>query len=231
MPKPEKMSVSTCVRKHLICELWLTEYYVDTSSSIAFMCGQGLLVMIWEVRTVLPHRLTGNHYRDFLLHDLPKLLKYVPLAVRALLWYLHDGASAHSSRAERDVLSNSCHERWIGRGGPTVWPPRSPDLNPLECYLLRQLRALVCAAPVDNEEALTQRVVDACQTIRNYLRQLRALVCAAPVDNEEALTQRIVDACQTIRNYHGIFERMQRSMMGRVEACIESHGGHFQHLL
>jgi hypothetical protein len=32
---------------------------------------------------VLPHRLTGNHYRDFLLHDLPKLLEAVPLPVRA----------------------------------------------------------------------------------------------------------------------------------------------------
>jgi hypothetical protein len=30
---------------------------------------------------VLPHRLTGKHYRDFLLHDLPELLEGVPLAV------------------------------------------------------------------------------------------------------------------------------------------------------
>jgi hypothetical protein len=45
-------------------------------------------------------------------------------------------------------------------------------------------------------------------------------VYAAPVDNEEALHHRIVDACQTIRNYPGIFGRMRRSMMRRVEACI-----------
>jgi hypothetical protein len=54
---------------------------------------------------------------------------------------------------------------------------------------------------------------------------------AAPDDNEEALHHRIVDASQTIRNYPGIFEWMRRSMMRRVEACIESHGGHFEHLL
>jgi hypothetical protein len=53
------------------------------------------------------------------------------------------------------------------------------------------------------------------------------LVYGAPIDNEEALHHRIVDACQTIRNCPGIFERMRRSMMRRVEACIESHGGHF----
>jgi hypothetical protein len=30
---------------------------------------------------ILSYRLTGKHYRDFLSHDLPKLLKNVPLAV------------------------------------------------------------------------------------------------------------------------------------------------------
>jgi hypothetical protein len=63
------------------------------------------------------------------------------------------------------------------------------------------------------------------------LEQLKPLVYAAPVDNEEALYHRIVDACQTMRNFPGIFEQMRRSMMRRVEACVESRGGHFEHLL
>ena len=25
--------------------------------------------------------------------------------------------------------------RWVGRGGPTAWPPRSPDLTPLEFFV------------------------------------------------------------------------------------------------
>jgi hypothetical protein len=24
--------------------------------------------------------------------------------------------------------------RWIGRGGPIAWPPRSPDLTPLDIF-------------------------------------------------------------------------------------------------
>jgi hypothetical protein len=36
--------------------------------------------------------------------------------------------------------------------------------------------------------------------------------------------QTLVYACQTVRNYPGIFARMKR-----VEACIESHEGHFEH--
>jgi hypothetical protein len=58
---------------------------------------------------------------------------------------------------------------------------------------------------------------------------LKTLVYAAPVDNEEAL-HLIVDVCQSIRIYPGIFVQMRRSMMKRVEACIESHTGHFEHL-
>jgi hypothetical protein len=60
---------------------------------------------------------------------------------------------------------------------------------------------------------------------------LETLVCAAPLYNEEALQHRIVDACQSIPNYPGIFERMRRSIMRRVEACMECRGGHFEHLL
>jgi hypothetical protein len=78
---------------------------------------------------VLPHRHTGYRYRDFLLHDLPKVLGDVPLAVRARMWYMHDDAPAYFSRAVRDVLNNTYHDRWLGRGGSTAWPPLLPDSN------------------------------------------------------------------------------------------------------
>jgi hypothetical protein len=111
---------------------------------------------------------------------------------------MHDGALAHFSRAVRDVFNNAYHDRWIDRGGPTAWPPRSPYLNPLDFYLWGHLKTLVYAAPVDNEEALHHR---------------------------------IVDACHTLQTYPSIFEQMWWSMMRHVQACIESHGEHFEHLL
>jgi hypothetical protein len=83
----------------------------------------------------LPQWLIHNHYRDFLLHDLPKLLEDVPLAVRARMWYKHYGASAHFSLSVRNALNNTHNDRWIRREGPTAWPLRFPDLNPLGFYL------------------------------------------------------------------------------------------------
>jgi hypothetical protein len=53
-----------------------------------------------------------------------------------------------------DVLSKTYHAWWTGTGGPTAWPPRSPGLIHLDFYLWEQLKPLVYAAPVDNEETL-----------------------------------------------------------------------------
>jgi hypothetical protein len=47
----------------------------------------------------------------------------------ARMRYVRVGAPEHFSRAVRDVLSNTYHDRCIGRGGPTAWLPRSSDLN------------------------------------------------------------------------------------------------------
>jgi hypothetical protein len=80
---------------------------------------------------------------NFLLHDLPELLEDVPLAVRARMWYMHDGALAHFSRSVRDVLSNTRHDRWTEREESTVWSLCSPDLNPLDFYLWEHL--VICS--------------------------------------------------------------------------------------
>jgi hypothetical protein len=104
--KQEQIFITTCVRKHFICELQL---------------------------------------KNFL--------------------YMHYCVPAHFRRAVRDVLNNAYHDRWIGRGGPIVWHPRSPDLIPLDFYLWGNLETPVYAPPVDNEETLHHRTVDASQTI------------------------------------------------------------------
>jgi hypothetical protein len=81
------------------------------------------------------------------------------------MWYMRDGALAHFSHAVRDVLNNTHHAQWIGRGGPTAWPPTLPDLNPLNFYLRGLLKIFVYAPPVDNKEAFHHRIVDDCQHI------------------------------------------------------------------
>jgi hypothetical protein len=88
-------------------------------------------------------------------------------------WKIYHWQSEHECgtcmmvlRAVRDVHSNTCHNRWTGRGGPTAWPPHSmPELNPMDFYLRRHLNTPAYSASVDSEEALHHGIVDACQTI------------------------------------------------------------------
>jgi hypothetical protein len=47
---------------------------------------------------------------------------------------MHDSSPENFSRAVRDAHIIH-HDRWMDRGGPIAWPPRSPDLNPLDFYL------------------------------------------------------------------------------------------------
>ncbi len=40
-----------------------------------------------------------------------------------------------SPRKSKKVLNKKFPNKWIGRGGPFSWPPRSPDLTPLNFFL------------------------------------------------------------------------------------------------
>lgn len=50
------------------------------------------------------------------------------------VFYHHDGAPAHFTRSVRQHLDDEFGERWIGRGGPVQWPPRSADLASLDFF-------------------------------------------------------------------------------------------------
>ncbi|GBO16290.1 hypothetical protein AVEN_146960-1 [Araneus ventricosus] len=49
--------------------------------------------------------------------------------------------------------------RWIGHGGPVAWPPRSPDLNPLDFFFWGHMKSSVYETPVDFAEDLAARIV------------------------------------------------------------------------
>jgi transposase len=80
---------------------------------------------------------------------------------------MHDGAPAHFARAVRRRLTRKYGQRWMGGGGPVPWPPRSPDLNPVDYCVWSQVRSLVYTSAVDTVEELQHRIEGVCQQIRN----------------------------------------------------------------
>jgi Transposase. len=119
----------------------------------------------------LPQRLDAVEYLNFLENHLPELMENVPLNLRQYMWYLHDGAPAHFSVHVREYLHMRFPNRWIGRGynAPIAWPPRSPDLNPVDFYLWGHAKSQVYATPVDTEDQLRLRIVETFNLIRNSL--------------------------------------------------------------
>ena len=49
-----------------------------------------------------------------------------------------DGAPAHWGLKVRAFFYVTFLGRWIGRDGPTPWPPRSPDINPSDFLGIRE---------------------------------------------------------------------------------------------
>ncbi|GFX32849.1 uncharacterized protein TNCV_889851 [Trichonephila clavipes] len=118
---------------------------------------------------ILPDRLIGPRYLISLEQVLPELLDsaHVTAVTRTSMWFQQDGAPAHFSISVRNHLDSTCGERWIGRGGPVHWPPRSSDLSCLDYFFWGQMKSLVYETPVNSAEELVARISAAAGEIRN----------------------------------------------------------------
>ena len=72
---------------------------------------------------------------NLIRNSLTDILDVMPLENRQNVWFQMDGCPAHKSRNVRDQLNEHFEEQWIGRYGPVRWPPRSPDLTPLDFHV------------------------------------------------------------------------------------------------
>jgi len=55
--------------------------------------------------------------------------------------------------------------RWTGRDGPTPWPPRTPDITPLDFFLWGYVKDKVFSTPAPDITNLKARITDAFATI------------------------------------------------------------------
>jgi hypothetical protein len=66
----------------------------------------------------------------------------------------------------RDHVDITFPNRWMGRGGPVHWPPRSPDLTPLDFFLCGNIKSLVYETPMETREELVARILVACLVVQ-----------------------------------------------------------------
>ena len=51
------------------------------------------------------------------------------------IWFQQDGATSQTAEATLDVLRPVFKDHTISRRAHVIWPPRSCNLTPLDCYL------------------------------------------------------------------------------------------------
>jgi len=81
------------------------------------------------------------------------------------LFFQQDGAPPHYALPVRNWLNERFPDRWIGRRGAIEWPPRSPDLTPLDFFLWGHLKTVVYKNQPENILDLKCKIVEACQQI------------------------------------------------------------------
>jgi hypothetical protein len=100
-------------------------------------------------------KINGANYRDVLLgeHLLPAIKE---LSGNEFFIFQQDSAPAHRARETVDLLSRETPE-FIS---PTLWPPNSPDLNPLDYKIWSVLQERVYQTRIRDVDHLKQRIVE-----------------------------------------------------------------------
>lgn len=108
-------------------------------------------------------------------------------------YFQNDNATAHTARETREYLRQVYDNRVIGAG---IWPPRSPDLTPLDFFMFGFLKNKI------------------------YINRMHSVI---------ELRNAIINAVQSItpEQLRNVFEGMKK----RIDACVNSGGGHFEHNL
>jgi len=143
---------------------WNEEGHHQTNPKIMVWAG------IWEEEIVGPYffntsNVTGETYLGFLQTFLFEYLTNVPVIRRQNLLFQQDGAPPHFAICVRDYLNQTFPERWIGRRGPVEWPPRSPDLSPLDYFLWGHLKSVVYQNRPRTLDDLKDAIITECQKI------------------------------------------------------------------
>ena len=94
------------------------------------------------------------------LYVAPQLEEFQPWII-----FQQDGAAPHWGSDVRRFLDAAFPNRWIGRDGPTPWPPRSRGITCLDFFLWGYVKDKVFSTPVSDITNLKARITDAFATI------------------------------------------------------------------
>lgn len=114
----------------------------------------------------------GQRYERLLTNFVLPKLRDLPEEEQQLIIFQQDGAPPHIFRPVKDILREFFGPRIISRHFPEQWPPRSPDLSPLDYWLWGYLKSRVFAHGPETLEALKDAIKEEISLISpEQLRQ------------------------------------------------------------
>ena len=130
------------------------------------------------------HNIDGEDYLELIDGEIVPVLRQLPRyrgrrnGRFRQIWWAQDGAPPHRRRIVPDHLTELFGDRVIALNRAVEWPPRSPDLTPLDFFLWGYLKSKVYQTPPENLDELELRI----RREMDILRQDRALVRRAVFD-------------------------------------------------
>ena len=121
---------------------------------------------VWREHVIGPFffqtNVTSESYLEMLTTQLwPAIQQQIDVNT----WMMQDGAPPHYGIIVRNWLNEKFPEKWIGRRGSVEWPPRSPDLTPLDFFLWGYLKSKVYQTRPQTLQELRQRIERICATV------------------------------------------------------------------
>ena len=124
--------------------------------------------------------LTGEKYLTLLQRDVLPILQQREDFDD--IWLQQDGAPPHFAKCVRGFLHQTFPGRWLGRRGCVDWPPRSPDLTPLDFFFWGAAKEFVYKQRLTNVEDMKRKITDffsqvnsdpdlcqkVCRSVRNW---------------------------------------------------------------
>lgn len=109
--------------------------------------------------------LNGERYVEILNNVVGPVVRNMPEREALTAFYQMDGAPPHNTRIVGETLDQMFEDRWIANNGPFLWPPRSPDLNPLDFFVWGYIKNKVYSDPVTTKDNMIDRIRRAFQSI------------------------------------------------------------------
>lgn len=117
---------------------------------------------------IYQEKLNGDRYYDILNeHIIGDAMDNLSLIERRNLFFQQDGAPPHRTRRVSELLNTHFGNFWIGNNGPVRWPPRSPDLTPMDFFIWGYIKDNLYKKTNNNIFQLRQNFIECVNSISN----------------------------------------------------------------